>query len=113
MPPLLGKARIVDDPGLDRPVALQRRPHHLAHLGQDLLIRPGRLADKMQQRLMLRPGPGRGRQRGHRLNALALARRHQPHAVVVQRPAPIRMPEHAAKPRDINLKSRFGVVISA
>ena len=38
--PLLGKAGVVDDPGLDRPVPLDRRQHHLAHLGQHLLVRP-------------------------------------------------------------------------
>ena len=55
VPPLLGKARVVDDPRLDRPMALDRRQHHLAYFGQDSLVRPSRLADKMQQRLMLRP----------------------------------------------------------
>ena len=50
---LLGKAGIVDDPGLDRIVPLDMWQHHLAHLGQHLLVRPLSLTDEMQQRLML------------------------------------------------------------
>ena len=62
VPPLLCKAGIINDPSLDRAVALQLRQHHLAHLGQNVLVRPGRLTDKMQQRLMLcrRPPVHRG-----------------------------------------------------
>ena len=47
--PLLGKTGVIDDPRLDRPVALHRGQHQLAHLAQHLLVRPLRLADKMQQ----------------------------------------------------------------
>jgi hypothetical protein len=54
MPSLLGKARVVDDPGLDRSATLDLRQHHLTHLGQHLPVRPSPLAEKMQQRLMLR-----------------------------------------------------------
>jgi hypothetical protein len=32
--PLVGKASIVDNPGLDRPLPLDRGQYHLAHLGQ-------------------------------------------------------------------------------
>ena len=49
MPSLLGKARIVDDPRLDRSVTLDRRQHHLTHLGQHRRIRPPTLANEMQQ----------------------------------------------------------------
>ena len=52
-PPLLGKARVVDDPGLDRPAALDRRQHQLAELGQHRRVRPRCVADKMKQRLVL------------------------------------------------------------
>jgi hypothetical protein len=31
MPPLLGKARVIDDPRFDRPAILDRRQHKLAH----------------------------------------------------------------------------------
>jgi hypothetical protein len=40
MPPLLGEARVIDDPSLDRPAAFDRRHDHLADLGQDLLVTP-------------------------------------------------------------------------
>ena len=110
MPALLGKARVVDDPGLDRPMPLDLRQHHLAHLGQDLLVRPAPFADKMQQRLMLRRRPLRCRHRRHRLYALALARHHQANAVIPQRPGPVRMADHAHKSLDIRRKSRFTVI---
>ena len=37
---LLGKAGVVDDPGLDRAMPFHRRQHHLAHLREHLLVRP-------------------------------------------------------------------------
>ena len=49
VPALLGKTGIVDDPGLDRPLPLDRRQHYLAHLAQNPLVRPAALTDKMQQ----------------------------------------------------------------
>src|SRR5712671_4322623 len=54
VPPLLGKACVVDDPGLDRPVALDRRQHQFAYLGQHRGVRPRRVPNKMKQGLMLR-----------------------------------------------------------
>src|ERR1700692_4175874 len=69
---LLGKAGVVDDPGLDRTVPLHLGHHHLANLGQHLLVRPLSLTDEMQQRLMLRRRAMRRRDRRHRLHALAL-----------------------------------------
>src|SRR5450631_904695 len=105
---LFGEARIVDDPRLDRPVLLHRGQHHLAHLGQHFLIRPGRDTDKVKQRLVLRRRPCRSRLRRHRLHTLALSRQHQPRAIVAQRANPIGVPEHARKPRHIRRKSCFG-----
>jgi hypothetical protein len=94
---LLGKARVVDDHRLDPSMTLNLRQHHLAHLAQHGCIRPAALTDKMQQRLMLcRSSPG-SRDRGHRLNALALDRHHQAGAIIAQRPTPIRVPDHAHK----------------
>jgi molecular chaperone IbpA len=49
VPPLFGKAGVVDDPGFNRTVTLDLRQHHLAHLGQHPLVRPSCVADKMQQ----------------------------------------------------------------
>ncbi len=47
---------------------------------------PRARGDKRQQRLMLRAGLFRGRHRGHRLDALALARQQQSGAIVAHRP---------------------------
>src|ERR1019366_5450099 len=110
VPPLLGKAGVVDDPGFNRPVTLDLRQHHLAHLGQHPLVRPRRVADEMQQGLMLRRTPRRRRHRRHRLQAPALARQHQANAIVPQRPSTVSMANHAHKPLDIPRKSRFTVV---
>ena len=106
---LFGETRVVDDPRLDRPVSIHRRQHHVAHLGQHLLIRPGRNTDKMQQRLVLRRRPRRSRLRRHRLHTLALARQYQARAIVAQRANPVRVPEHARKPLYICRKSCFGL----
>src|ERR1700674_2708615 len=113
MPSLLGKARVVDDPGRDRSMTLDLRQHHLANLGQNRLVRPSPLADKMQQRLMLCRSSPRRRDRSHRLNALALTRHHQAPAIVAQWPSPIRMPDHAHKTLDIVRKPRFNALRSA
>jgi hypothetical protein len=112
MPSLLGKARIVDDPRLNRPVTLDLWQHHLTHLGQDLLVRPGSLTDKMQQRLMLRSRTSRRRDRRHRFYALAITRQHQAQAIVAQRISPIRVADHAHKTIDIAPKPRFNVLRS-
>src|SRR6266404_3901123 len=107
---LFGETRVIDDPRLDRPLPFHGRQHHLAYLGQHLLVRPGRDTDKMQQRLMLRRRPRRRRLRGHRLNTLALARKYQPGAIITQRANPVGVPEHARKPRHIRRKSYFGLL---
>ncbi len=107
MPALLRKAGIIDDPGLDRPLPLDLRQHHLAYLGQNRLVRPMSLAHKMQKRLVLRRHPRRRRYCRQRLHALALTRHHQPGAIVPQRLRTIRVPNHAHKPLDILSKSRF------
>ena len=49
---------------------LYPRQNHIAHLGQNKIVRPAAFADKMQQRLVLRRRPFRGRQGGHRLASL-------------------------------------------
>jgi len=40
MLPLLGKARVVDDPRLDRPITLNLRQHHLTHLAKHRIVGP-------------------------------------------------------------------------
>src|SRR5487761_2240435 len=56
---------------------------------------------------MLRRRPFRRRNRRHRLDALALARHHQAHTIVPQRPGPVGVSNHARQPLDITHKSRF------
>ena len=50
---LLGETGVIDDPRFDRSMAFYRRQYHLAHFGQNTLVRPRRVADEVQQRLML------------------------------------------------------------
>ena len=102
--PLLGKARVVDNPRHDRAVALDLRHNQLAHFGQYFLIRPSRDTDEMQQRLVLRRRPPRRRLRRHRLNALALARQHQPRAIIAQRSAPIGVTNHPRQFLNVSTK---------
>jgi hypothetical protein len=111
--PLLQETGVVDDPRLDRPVPLHPRQHHLAHLGQNRLVRPTPFADKMQQRLMLRRHPRRRRYRSDRLHAFAFTRHHQAHAVVAQRPSSVLVANHAHKALDILSKSRFTAIGSS
>ena len=91
---LLGKRRVVDDPGLDRTVPLDLWQYHLLHLGQHELVRPCGIGDKMQKLLVLRRDAGGRRHRRHRLHAPASLGRQQPGAVALQRRRPIRMPDH-------------------
>ena len=80
--PLLGKARVIDDPHFDRPATLDRRQHKLAHPGQHRSLRPRCVPHKIKQGLMLRgnlphgsspwaEGPRCGHCR-HRFDTLAL-----------------------------------------
>jgi hypothetical protein len=50
---LLGNARVVYDPSLDRTIRLDLRQHHFTHLAQHRIVGPLPRANKMQ-RLMLR-----------------------------------------------------------
>src|SRR6266851_359809 len=84
--------------------------HHLAHLGQDLCVRPRRLTNKMQQRLVLRRCPRRSSHCCHRFDALAFAGHYQPHAIISQRTRPIRVSDDRRKTLDISRKSRFTII---
>ena len=107
MTPLLGKARVIDDPRFDRPAALDRRQHQFAHLGQHRRVRPRRVANKMKQGLMLRRDLRRCCHRRHRFDALALNRHQQPQAIIMHRLLSIGMAQHHAGRLDIARKSRF------
>src|SRR3954454_2912860 len=106
MPSLLGKRSIIDDPGFDLSVPLDRRQYQLAHLGQHALVGPIRFAHKMKQRLMLRRCPIWRCHRSDRLDALTLTRSHQPDAIILKRPLARRMPDHVPELADIRLKTR-------
>ena|SRR5271166_3769422 len=109
MSSLLGKARVIDDPGLDWPLTLDFRQDLLTHFGQELLVRPRPLPDKMQQRLMLRCRSLRRRHRRHRLHALAITWHYQAHAIVAERSGPVLVADHAHKTLDVARKTRFNI----
>jgi hypothetical protein len=109
---LLGKARVVNDPSLNRSATLDLRQHQLANLGQDPLVGPSPLADKMQQRLVLGRSSLRRRDGSHRLNTLTCVRYNQARAIVTQWPHPIRVPDHAHNTLDVPRKSRFNLLRS-
>jgi hypothetical protein len=86
---LLGKAGIVEDPGLDGSQMLEGGQSALAHHIEYGSVAPRRLGDEMVEGLMhgldmLRIEPG-----CHRLNALALTRQQQTGTVAAKRIAPI------------------------
>jgi hypothetical protein len=98
---LLGEASVVDDPGLDRPVLLDGGQHASAHHGEHGRVGPIGLGDQVVQRLMGGLDPPRLDARGHRLNALALARQQQACAVAPSRGDAVGMAEGRAKRLDI------------
>src|SRR5215472_3996822 len=104
---LFGKARVINDPRLDRSVPGHLRHHHLTHLPKDLSVRPAPLADEMQQRLVLSRNALRCRDRRHRLHALALRRQQQAHAIGLERSHPIRVTNNARYFLDISRKTFF------
>lgn len=74
MPAFLGKSGVVDDPRLNWPMPLDQRQHQVANPRQERLVRPRRLADEMQERLMLGRYPRWRRHRSQRLDTLPLHR---------------------------------------
>jgi hypothetical protein len=108
--PALGKARVVDDPGLDRPVPLHRRQHEIAHLAEHLRVGPFALGEKVG--LMLGAGRIGCRRRRDRLRALPLAIQEQPRAVIAHRRHPGRVPHHAGNLVQIRRKTLRTVVRS-
>src|SRR5580700_4848495 len=110
MLPLLGEAGVIDDPRLDRPMRLERRKYDLAYLGHHLLVRPIRLVDKVEQRLVLGRGSSRRSHCRDRLHALAFTRAHQPNAIDMQRSSTRRMPDN---PRNLlNVRSKPSLTLT-
>src|SRR3954447_1771438 len=97
----LRKAGVVDNPGFNRAAAFDDRQDQLLYSAENPLIRPRRIGEEMQQRLVLGRDPGRRRYRRDRLHALALARQQQAQAIITQRLHPIRMPDHLGERLDI------------
>jgi len=107
VPSLFGKTRVVDDPGFDRPAALDHRHYQLAHFIEHGRIGPRRIADKMKQRLVFGSDLCRCRYRRHRFDAFALNWHQQPQAVIMHRLLPIGMSQHRTERLDIGGKARF------
>src|SRR5271166_981364 len=106
---LLLKPRVVDDPGFHASVRGKRRRRKVANLRQHRLIRPRRLPNEVQQRLMRRRDTRRRHHRGDRLDALALAGHQQTGAIIHQRARSVRMPEHARQTRHVTRKPRLAL----
>src|SRR3954449_11965760 len=85
---------IIDDPGFDRSMPLDRRQNQLAHFGQHWLVGPRRIGNKMQQPLMLDRSLSRRGHRRHWLHALAPLCDQQAGAVIIQRPHPVGVADH-------------------
>jgi hypothetical protein len=92
--------RVVDDPGLDRPVLLDRRQHHRAHLASGFSSEQGAIPTKCSKKRCC-AAVRRSRLGCHRFHALALARPRRHGAVIPQRASPVRVPDHARKPLNI------------
>jgi hypothetical protein len=70
---LLGKARVVDDPGSAQAVSLEGRQYLLTHGGEHGCVAPRCCGDEVMQCLMQAGHVGRVEAGCHRLDALALA----------------------------------------
>jgi hypothetical protein len=101
MTAFLRKAGVVDDPGFDRTAAFDDRQGQLLDPAENPLVRPRRVGDEMQQRLVLGRDPGRCRYRRDRLDALTVSRQQQASAIITQWLGPIRMPNHLGECLDI------------
>ena len=83
------------------PLLFDQRQGQLLYPAENPLVRPRRVGNEMQQRLVLGRDPGRRRYRRDRLDALALARQQQAQAIITQRLRPIGMPDHLGERLDI------------
>ena len=113
MTAFLGKAGVVDDPGFDRAAVFNERQGQLLYPAENPLIRPRRIGDEMQQRLVLGRDPRRRRYRRDRLDALTLSRQQQAQAIITQRRRPIRMSDHLGERLDIGAKASLPVLAHA
>src|SRR5215212_2654003 len=109
----LRKAGVVDDPGFYRAALFDDGQGQLLYPAENPLVRPRRVGDKMQQRLVLGRDPGRRRYRRDRLDALALARQQQAQAIITQWLGPIHMPDYLGQRLDIGREPLLPVLAHA
>jgi hypothetical protein len=109
----LRKAGVVDDPGFDRAAAFDDRQGQFLYPAKNPLVRPRRIGEEMQQRLVLGRDPGRRRHRRDRLDALTLSRQQQAQAIIAQRRRPIRVPNHLGERLDIGREPFLPVLAHA
>jgi hypothetical protein len=109
----LRKAGVVDDPGFDRAATFDDRQGQLLYPAENPLLRPRRVGDEMQQRLVLGRDPGRRRHRRDRLDALTVSRQQQAPAIIPQRLHSIRVPDHFGERLDIGAKPFQSVLAHA
>ena len=107
VPALLGKAGIIDDPGLDRALALDDRQDRGADLSQQRGIGPLTVGHEVVQRLMGGLNARRGDLGRHRLNAFARAREKETGAVGLERCDAIRMAKDVREGADVGGKARL------
>jgi hypothetical protein len=109
----LRKAGVVDDPGFDRAAAFDERQGQFLYPAENPLVRPWRVGNEMQQRLVLGRDPGRRRYRRDRLDALAFARQQQAPAIITQWFRPIGMPDHLGQRLDVGRKPFLPILAHA
>ena len=91
---------------------LDRRQNQLAHFGQHWLVRPGRIGNKMQQPLVLRRDFARRRHCRDRLHAPAALCNQKAGTVIIQRPLPVGVADHARQLFHKTRKSRCTILRS-
>jgi hypothetical protein len=102
---LLGKSRVIHDPGRQRMLARHRGQHLAAHLLQKRVIAPGRVGHDVMQRLVHLAHVAGSQTRGHRLDALALDRQHEALGVVLDGDNAIGMPGGLGQTVQIGLQT--------
>ncbi len=90
---LLGKSRVVDNPGAYPAAPFDGRKNKGSNASQQILLRPVGVGDKMVQRLMCALDPARLDAGRYRLDAFSLAGKNEPHTVGAKRRTPIRVPQ--------------------
>jgi hypothetical protein len=109
----LRKPGVVDNPGFDRAAVFDDWQGQLLYPAENPLVRPWRVGDEMQQRLVLGRDPRRCGYCRDRLDALALAWQQQAPAIITQRLRPIGMPDHLGQRLNVGRKPFLPVLAHA